>query len=202
MIGSSDITAMSNAPGSAVPLVSQLSTAYLATLGVRFSSAGGFVAVVNHVPGCSPCTPTPFNIIGGTSASGTLSYTAPITASFFSTANTAIKATTNFVKVLGDQVPLGQGSAFLEAYDVNGILLGSTSAADVGAVGTGPVLSLSLTGIHSVRFFSDNATIGFDNFEFGTLTGVPEPSSWAMMLLGFGLAGTALRRQRAQRAVA
>jgi uncharacterized protein (TIGR03118 family) len=31
---------------------------------------------------------------------------------------------------------------------------------------------------------------------FGSLTAVPEPLSWAMMLLGFGMAGAALRRRR------
>jgi uncharacterized protein (TIGR03118 family) len=35
---------------------------------------------------------------------------------------------------------------------------------------------------------------------FGSLTAVPEPSSWALLILGFGLAGTALRvRSRTQR---
>ncbi len=37
----------------------------------------------------------------------------------------------------------------------------------------------------------------------GTLTGfIPEPSSWALMIAGFGLVGTALRRGRQQRASA
>jgi hypothetical protein len=31
---------------------------------------------------------------------------------------------------------------------------------------------------------------------FGELVAVPEPSTWAMMLLGFGAAGVALRRRR------
>jgi uncharacterized protein (TIGR03118 family) len=36
---------------------------------------------------------------------------------------------------------------------------------------------------------------------FGSLAAVPEPLSWAMMLLGFGLAGAALRRRRAAKAL-
>ena len=31
-----------------------------------------------------------------------------------------------------------------------------------------------------------------------TLSAVPEPANWAMMILGLGLAGAALRRQRQQ----
>ena len=34
---------------------------------------------------------------------------------------------------------------------------------------------------------------------FGTPNAVPEPATWAMMLLGFGAAGTALRRSRRRR---
>jgi hypothetical protein len=33
----------------------------------------------------------------------------------------------------------------------------------------------------------------------GALTGVPEPATWAMMLLGFGVCGLAARRRRAKR---
>ncbi|WP_243453791.1 Npun_F0296 family exosortase-dependent surface protein [Sandaracinobacteroides saxicola] len=54
-----------------------------------------------------------------------------------------------------------------------------------------------------IRFFespmvggyeSDNHTVGF----FNDITGsaVPEPATWAMMIIGFGLVGSAMRRQR------
>jgi hypothetical protein len=33
-------------------------------------------------------------------------------------------------------------------------------------------------------------------FNFGTSSAVPEPATWAMMIMGFGLAGVAMRRQR------
>ncbi|MBY9061427.1 PEPxxWA-CTERM sorting domain-containing protein [Sphingomonas yunnanensis] len=42
----------------------------------------------------------------------------------------------------------------------------------------------------SVRY-----TLTYDYTPFGAA--VPEPSTWAMMVLGFGLAGAAIRRRRA-----
>jgi hypothetical protein len=33
------------------------------------------------------------------------------------------------------------------------------------------------------------------NFQFSATTGVPEPAAWAMMLAGFGLVGSAMRRR-------
>lgn len=194
--GGAPIVGMSNSPGSVVPVTAQLSTQFLASNGVTFSSGASYVAVVNHIAGCgAPCTPTPPNIIGGTAANGTLNYATPITASFFSTANTSVKATTGFVRVLGDKFPDGS-VATLEAYDAGGNLLGSASANEGTVFGQGADLSLTLAGIQSVRFFSNGATIGFDNFEFGELAAVvPEPASWAMMMIGFGAAGAAARRR-------
>lgn len=188
------IPGMSNAPGSPVPFASQLSSQFLASNGVSFSSGGGFAAVVDHFPDPA-ATPTPPNVIGGTNADGNLDYSAPITAAFFSTANTSVKATTNFVRVLGDHFPLNSGTVTLQAYDVSGNLLGTATAPDSGDFGTGVDLSLTFAGIHSVRFFSDNRTVAFDNFEFGDLSAVPEPATWAMIILGFGMAGMSMRRR-------
>ncbi|HEV2570009.1 PEPxxWA-CTERM sorting domain-containing protein [Sphingomonas sp.] len=193
---------MANTPGAAVPVGSRLSNQFLASDGVVFSSGAGYVAVVDHVPGCgTTCTPTPPNVIGGTAANGTLSYGTPITASFFSTANTNVKATTNFVQVLGETFP-DASTLTLEAYGVGGNLIGSVSVNEGNVFGTGATLSLSVAGIQSVRFYSNGGTVAFDNFEFGDLSAVPEPASWAMMIAGFGLAGAAARRRRERLAIA
>lgn len=41
-----------------------------------------------------------------------------------------------------------------------------------------------------------NDWVGFDNLEFTFADVIPEPSSWAMMIAGFGLTGAMLRRRR------
>jgi hypothetical protein len=190
-------TAMSNSPGSAVPVSAQLSNQYLAVNGALFASGAGYVAIVDHDP---VFTPSPPNVIGGTNANGTLNYDAPIFVSFFLPSSTSTLAITNSVKVLGDLIPLGSGSATLTAFDAFGNVIGTNTQPDTGPIGTGLTLSITTSGIHSVEITETNDTIGFDNFQFGPLSAVPtsavpEPSTWAMILLGFaGLGFMAYRR--------
>ena len=49
----------------------------------------------------------------------------------------------------------------------------------------------SLSGVARVIYADDNATQGF------IISGVPEPTTWAMLIVGFGMAGVAARRRRA-----
>jgi hypothetical protein len=39
-------------------------------------------------------------------------------------------------------------------------------------------------------------TVGFEGLNFGNGGAVPEPSTWAVLILGFAAAGAALRRSR------
>jgi hypothetical protein len=58
----------------------------------------------------------------------------------------------------------------------------------------------------SVDFGGSADTIAFDNITLGSATpgggAVPEPGTWAMMLLGFGATGFAMRRSRKTRPIA
>ncbi len=95
----------------------------------------------------------------------------------------AIAAQTNdngpFVATLA---AYGAGHAFLKTVSADGV--------SANAPGTVPVLSLVQSGTLSVTISSTNDG---DGFALGGA--VPEPASWTMMLLGFGLAGASLRRR-------
>lgn len=190
------LVAMGNSPGAPVPVASRLAGQYLASDGVSFSSLSGYAALVNHGAG-NPTASVP-NIIGGTNANGTLNYDAPITISFFDPGNTSARAVTSFFTIQGDWFPLGSGSVFAQAFDFSGNLLGSTSDTDNKVFGvSGPVLTFSMAGIHSVIISGDNGTVGFDQLEFGTLSpAIPEPETYALMLVGLAAIGAAARRRQ------
>jgi len=82
-------------------------------------------------------------------------------------------------------------SAFTaSAFDGGGNLLGSSSV-------SGPLetVSFNFGGISSIQF-STTTQFGVDNFQFTQgNSAVPEPATWAMMLLGFGAVGFSFRRR-------
>ena len=64
---------------------------------------------------------------------------------------------------------------------------------------------ISFAGIaKSIDFAGGANFVGYDNITLGSAIagGVPEPTSWALMIAGFGLTGAAMRRRRSVAAVA
>lgn len=60
-------------------------------------------------------------------------------------------------------------------------------------------LAVSVAGISSFRLYQPASFVAGDGMLFDNLAfraPVPEPTSWAMLVAGFGLAGLALRRRR------
>ena len=62
----------------------------------------------------------------------------------------------------------------------------------------GGVMEFGFTTINSAANSGYGLSVGYDNFQtnveaFGAQGGVPEPAAWALMLLGFGGLGAALR---------
>ena len=160
-----DFPAMSNSPGSMVPASARLSDFYLASHGVRFFSGSSFVAVVLH----GSNTPSGVNILGGTTPDGRLTYlnVFPVEAAFFDSTG-ATKYVVSEVSVRGDLTPV-PGTKTLEAYDLNGNLLGSDTQLDSNPA----PLAVSVAGIHRIRMFSQSATVGFDDLRFDT----PRPAA-------------------------
>lgn len=81
--------------------------------------------------------------------------------------------------------------------DLSGTLLGETQ---FGPGGFGGLISTDAIG--SVQFtcdFNEDLACGVYDLQFGTVAAgagaVPEPASWALMILGFGAAGAMLRRR-------
>lgn len=183
---------MFNSPGSTVPVASQLSDGFLSTLGVSFSSATDYVAVVIHSP--DPTVSMP-NVIGGVTAGGGLSYGTPIDITFFDPADATTKGVTDFISIRGDQFPLPGATATMEVFDISGNSLGLTSASDSSV---GLTLSLSFPGIHSVRLTQNSAsifdgTIGFDNLSFNTVQAVSAPATVWLLTSGLLVLAVGLR---------
>lgn len=93
-----------------------------------------------------------------------------------------------------------------DAYVLNGSIAGlSFSVGGVdGASGTNPgtLLSYNFTATgtqHTLSFDEISATLASPIIDNITITSaaIPEPSSWAMLLAGFGMVGFAARRRRA-----
>lgn len=92
--------------------------------------------------------------------------------------------------------------------------LGFTGAIQSGITGGIPVTRTNLGGGNYRLDFNYGG--GFDSFRFGTndeeadgyslrslsVAAVPEPSAWALLILGFGLTGAALRRRTRDQGVA
>ena len=186
---------MPNSPGSAVPAPSQLSTQLLAS-GVRFSSLSDYIAVV--VLGAGHATSGTLGI-GGTTASGTLSYAAPIRVSFWDPANSATKGVTNFVQIRGDLIPIS-GTITMRVFDPLGALLATVTLPDGG----GTTLTYNGANVHSVEITGTSATVAFDDLQFGVVRAidgvtVPEPTAIALFGVGSLLLAAATLRRRSMR---
>lgn len=107
---------------------------------------------------------------------------------------------------------LGSIDAFntVQVLSTTGALIASYTGADFTANANGnqelPVTNRRITItrdaadalIGGVRFLSSSPALEVDNVVFGA---VPEPSTWALMFLGFAMVGTATRYRRRRTAV-
>ena len=83
----------------------------------------------------------------------------------------------------------------------SGTLLGSITGM-LGNPNAFALQTITFSGLgRSVTFVGQDATLGADDFNFtlagGGGGGVPEPATWAMMLIGFGIVGGAMRGRKA-----
>ncbi len=82
---------------------------------------------------------------------------------------------------------------------VGGLLDSTININGAGTPFTPVLVDLSaFTDVTGITIFNvtDAAGLGYDDFTFNAGGGVPEPASWALMLLGFGAIGLTARRGR------
>ena len=111
------------------------------------------------------------------------------------------------VDVFGDYITitdlLSQGLPFQSA-DFNGFVLAIISGPDIlsASVDSSSTIIPLSTSVSDGDLFMNFSGVGaqsggFARINFTTVSGaVPEPSTWAMMLLGFGAVGFSVRRAR------
>jgi hypothetical protein len=100
-------------------------------------------------------------------------------------------------KIAGTYAPVISLTAY-SGLNGTGTVLGSTSGSFGGLNYQAGSFSLTgLAGAQSFAFAADTrGNVWFDNFSATATAPVPEPATWAMMVLGFGVAGGAMRRRR------
>ena len=199
-----------------------------ASAAVTFTSSAAFAAATS-APGVD--TYAGFSISGVTTSpisrsAGTYGYTASAANGFFgagTTANPWLSTNTATDSVIftgfGANVRgiggLFFGSNSAGAYTLGNIVLtlidaagtttytinGATTNSFVGFVSTGAITSLTVTAVQPSATFLwptiDNLTLA----QAPTAAAVPEPATWGMMILGFGMIGAAARSRKTKTTV-
>lgn len=90
------------------------------------------------------------------------------------------------------------GNAYISFFGSDGGLIDSFTLAGLPLISAyGFSRSGGLQDIRGVSIWNDDATgIGLAGFRHDVASTIPEPATWAMMILGFGLVGTIARRRR------
>ena len=89
----------------------------------------------------------------------------------------------------------GTGIGTFTAFDANNVQIGTASF----AASTTGTKNVSLAGITRLHLVATGTHFNIDNLVLNAATGaVPEPATWAMMMLGFGGMGYTLRRRSAK----
>lgn len=153
------------------------------------TGAGIYTGSLSGVTAAPPGDITAYASVLGPNGSATLSFTAPLTnISLFMGSPDAYNSVVFY----------GEGDTILGSFNGDAF----TGAPANGDQSLGERITFDFNGaaVTKVAFNSTQNSFEFDRV--GTIAGVPEPTSWALMLVGFGGMGAVLRRTRQQQPAA
>lgn len=148
-----------------IPAGARLSTQLQMSHGVTFSSVAGYVAVARLGTGHAT---SGVNGIGGVNLANIIKYNSPVVITFTVPGSPSTPGLTDFVSIRGDRHP-ALGRATMQAFDAEGTLLATVSAADSSA---GLTLTIATPGIHSIRVTQTQSDIAYDDLRFNPPTPV------------------------------
>jgi hypothetical protein len=144
------------------------------------------------------------NGLAGVSSSNQIDYDIPVNFSFYLPSDISSKALTNYFAYAPDLAGGSGNIVTISGYDISGNLMGQSSYTETGTFNS--LLTLSGIGLfHSVTidqtlFNRYSGGIGIDLVQYGDLLAapVPEPETYAMLILGLGIMGFVVRRRKGQ----
>lgn len=190
------VTVISNAPGAPDPgapagttVVADFSSPLAA--GVTNTTSGSVVTVSGTMSGqyAQPAPVSPLNAYQAVQGNGisTFSFTKALGVFSFYWGSIDTYNKIEFLRGDGSLVQTFTGSAF--AAPANG---------NQSASATNRRVTFGFTGAEAVKKVRFSNSPQTNAFEYDTLAiaGIPEPTTWAMMILGFGLIGGAMRSRK------
>jgi hypothetical protein len=155
---------------------------------------GVTLAAGNFGDGFSGVSSTTFgNVYGFDTTTGTGNWlgfpTGSATLSFASGTNSLGFFLTGVQELFGSTLTLTQNDGASTVYDLSSLIAANGGAGFFGVVDSTSFSSATL-------FRPGNDAWGIDDLVFNAQNAVPEPATWAMMIVGIGFAGAAMRRKQ------
>ena len=136
------------------------------------------------------CTPTVNSCPSGQSFTDTVSFVTPVGYNSVSSILNSTYNTSNQLTNLNfNTVTLNNGTSNFAFNIVNGVF--DSASREMIPLAAGATNLLTING----TTFGDASYSG--TLSFGATAAVPEPATWALMLMGFGAVGFSMRRRRA-----
>jgi hypothetical protein len=186
------LVAMSYIQGTPVPISSVVTNQFI-DFGVSIENAALVSLGVGHAASGS-------NSLAGFNSNNQLDYDQSVKFNFFAPGGGL--GTTDFFAYSGDLIGGSGNIVTISAFDLGGNFLASSSFTEnvqylsrISIFGVGNFHSIV---VDQTLYNTNSGGIAIDLVEFGTISPIPEPETYALMLAGLAVVGAAARRRKAK----